>query len=148
MYHGQGNPKEVQINKYITLIPISPKFLLFLNSYILPKIHSHAAYPQKKIGLFGLKINISFWGRKKQWMLWNGSLRVTSAFRMSVWCDVLNSTPLDRTNPSWTCLILLLTVSTTWVSRTYTYLTSRLSKVLEESNGDFRWHITRAIHSL
>jgi hypothetical protein len=79
----------------------NPNFI-FLNSYVLPKVHSHTAHPQKKTGLFIWKIYISFWGRKKQRTLWDESLRVTSAFRMSVWCDVLNCTAPDQTNPSRT----------------------------------------------
>jgi hypothetical protein len=51
----KGNPQKSNINEHITLIPLSPKFLLYLNSYVLPKTHNHAAHPQKKNGLFGLK---------------------------------------------------------------------------------------------
>ena len=37
-----GNPQNTNIKIHITLIPLSPKFLLYLTSYVLPKTHNHS----------------------------------------------------------------------------------------------------------
>jgi len=46
----KGNPQKPNINKNISLIPLTPKFLLYLNSYVLPKLKALQHIPKRRLG--------------------------------------------------------------------------------------------------